>query len=137
MVTEQPQGAGAAAAPALSPTDYTPAAAAPQVDPLAAKVAQWKQQFREVFEIRVQVATADEAVCYIRNPDRNILAFSLTKVMNKQLLEAGEFILMNCWLGGDERCNPNSPQAFDPAIVAAAMEAAQSIELLAATSKKL
>ena len=102
-----------------------------------AQVANWKKQHREVHEIRVQVAPDDEAVCYIHNPDRNIMAYCLTRTLNKQLLEAGEFLLMNCWLGGDERCNPNSAVGNDMAIVAAALEAAQSLEMLASSSKKL
>ena len=120
---------------AMNPDDY--ASVAPATDPMAAKIAQWKQQNREVTEIRVMVAPGDEAVCYLKNPDRNITAYALTRTMNKQLLEAGEFLLRNCWLGGDERLNPDSPQAFDPAIIAASMEAAQCVEMLASTSKKL
>lgn len=130
------QGAGSDA-PVLNAADYAPAAAPISVDPMAAKIAQWKTQHREVHEIRVQVPGGEDAVCYICNPNRNILAYALTKTVSKQLLEAGEFILMNCWLGGDERCNPNSPGAFDPIVVAAAIEAANSIEILAANSKKL
>lgn len=121
----------------LVPVDYAPAQPAPAVDPLAAKLANWKTQHREVTEIRVQIAEGDEAIGYIHNPDRNIIAYSLTRIMNKQVLEGGEFILRNCWLGGDERLNPDSSAAYDPAVVAAAMQAARSIEMLSATSKKL
>jgi hypothetical protein len=127
----------AAAGRSLSPADVQPVATAPAATPVDARVAQWKAQHREVHEIRVNISEADEAVCYIRNPDRNVIAYALTKTMNKQLLEAGEFLLLNCWLGGDERCNPASPAAYDPAIVAAAMEAAGIIELLSSSSKKL
>ncbi|MDF7809911.1 hypothetical protein P1X16_00920 [Hymenobacter sp. YC55] len=129
--------AGAPASASLQPADYAPAAAAPAVDPMAAKIEQWKRQHREVHQIDVQIAEGDVATCYIHNPNRNILAYALTRTLNKQLLEAGEFMLMNCWLGGDERCNPNSPQCYDPAVVAAAMHAAQSVEMLASNSKKL
>jgi hypothetical protein len=127
----------AAAGLSLSPADVQPVATAPQPTAEQAKIEQWKKQHREVHEIRVQLTETDEAVCYIKNPDRNILAYALTKTINKQLLEAGEFLLLNCWLGGDERCNPASPAAFDPAIVAAALEAAGAIEMLASSSKKL
>jgi hypothetical protein len=123
------------------PNDYAPGAAPaptaqPALDPYAAQVAKWKHQHREVTEITVTLQDGSEASCFIHNPDRNVIAFALTKVMNKQLLEAGEFLLMNCWLGGDEQCNPNNPKAYDPAVVAACLQAAQTVELLAASSKK-
>jgi hypothetical protein len=137
--TAAPGSESGAAGAGLSPADYGPASApaAPVAVAEDARVAQWKKQHREVHEIRVQIAEADEAVCYIHNPDRNIMAYCLTRTLNKQLLEAGEFLLLNCWLGGDERCNPKSATGQDLAIVAAALEAAKSLEMLASSSKKL
>jgi hypothetical protein len=122
---------------ALQPNSYAPAPAAPAVDPLQQQIEKWKRQHREVHEVSVVIAEGDVAVCYIHNPDRNVLAYAISRTLKAQVIEAGEFILSNCWLGGDERCNPNSSQCFDPAVIAAAMDVAQSIELLAHSSKKL
>ena len=122
---------------ALTADDYAPQPGQAALTPLEQQLARWKQQHREVTAITVHISEAEEATAYIRNPDRNVIAYALNRVMNKQLLEAGEFLLLNCWLGGDERLNPNSPHCFDPAVVAAALQAAQSIEMLAASSKKL
>jgi hypothetical protein len=140
MVTNQTAAPGSesgAAAAGISPADYAPTTAAPVATPEDARVANWKLQHREVHEISVEISEGDVAKCWIKNPDRNVMAWCLTRTLNKQLLEAGEFLLINCWLGGDERCNPNSPAAFDPAVVAAALTAAQSLEMLASSSKKL
>lgn len=110
-------------------------AAAPAL--LTEQVARWKQQHREVLEVRVQVAEGDEAIAYLKPADRNVIAFALTKVMSKQLLEAGEFLLRNCWLGGDERMKDGSPVADDRIIVAGAIEAAGTLDLLSSSSRKL
>ena len=129
--------AAAPAAAALQPDSYGPAATAPAVSALQQQIEQWKRKHREVHEVSVQISETDTAVCYIHNPDRNVMAYAISRTLKAQVVEAGEFILSNCWLGGDERCNPNSPACFDPAVIAAAMDVAQSIELLSHSSKKL
>jgi hypothetical protein len=128
MVESTPTAAG------LQPaaTGAAPAAA----DHYAPLVEQWKRQHKQVTEITID-APGETVRCFIHNPDRNVIAYALTKVMNKQPLEAGEWILNNCFLGGDPRCNPGSEQADDSLVIAAAMEAAGTIELLSANSKKL
>jgi hypothetical protein len=136
--------AATAAAGAPQPTDYAPAGPAPEasaapavIDPYAAFITRWKAQHKDVIEITVIDDDNTEVRCFHHNPDRNVIAQALTMVMNKKVVEAGEFVLMNTWLGGDERCNPNNPGADDSMVVAASKEAAGNINLLASRSKKL
>jgi hypothetical protein len=131
----------AAYAPAGAPGAPGAAAAAPgeqpAPDPYAPQIELWKRQHKTVTEITISGAAGEVVRCFIHNPDRNVIAYALTCTMNKKLLEAGEWILNNCFLGGDPRCNPGSEQQDDALVIAAAMEAAGTIELLAASSKKL
>jgi hypothetical protein len=103
-----------------------------------AQLESWKQQHpRGVQEITVTVAAADLAVGYLKPADRNLIAVALSKVTKNQILEAGEFLLQNCWLGGDPRMNPAASLADDDVIVAAAMQAASTVNILDASVKKL
>jgi len=121
-----------------APEQHYAAQAAPALaTELAQQIARWKQQHRDVLQITVEVGPGDQAICYLKPADRNIIAFALKQVMSKNLLEAGEFLLRNCWLGGDERMQDGGSQADDRIIVAAAIEAAGTIDLLSAASKKL
>jgi hypothetical protein len=127
-----------AAAPLAS--DYAPAApaaAAPAANPYAALIEGWKGRYKSVMQITVKDDTGAESLCFHHNPDRNVIGQALTLVMSKKVMEAGEMVLMNTWLGGDERCNPNNPGADDTMVVAASMAAAGNIELYSASSKKL
>jgi hypothetical protein len=94
----------------------------------------WKKQFGDVHQIDVIVSKDDTATCYIKpaDSDRNIVAAAMSKFNKGQLLETGEFMLQNCWLGGDVRCKDEAKIA-----IAAAMQAAGTIEFLESSSKKL
>jgi hypothetical protein len=124
------------AAAAALPTAPAPTPAA-ELDPYAGQIERWKSRHKSVTEITVRTDEGETLRGFIHNPDRNVIAQALTMVINKKILEAGELLLMNCWLGGSERMNPNNPDCDDSVVVAASKEAAGTIELLAASSKKL
>lgn len=100
------------------------------------QIENWKQQYGEVSALEVRVSAEDTAVAYLKPADRNVVAFALSKTMQNKLLEAGEFILINTFIGGDERLRLKG-QAEGPVQIAAAIAAAQSVELLDAQVKKL
>jgi hypothetical protein len=133
----QPEDYAAPGAAAAAAAPTAPAPPAPAADPYAAQIARWKGRHRSVTEITVRLADDQVVRGFIHNPDRNVIAQALTMVINKKILEAGEFLLMNCWLGGDECMNPNNEDCDDAVVVAASKEAAGTIELLSANSKKL
>ena len=55
----------------------------------------WKKEYKDVFEYRV-----DGRVCYLRTPDRKILAYAQT-VSNGNEMSFNETLLENCFIGGD------------------------------------
>lgn len=63
----------------------------------------WKKKYNKVHEISVEVSEDDIAIGYLRNPSRDHKAIALSLYQQNKPLETGEFLLQNCWLGGDER----------------------------------
>ena len=55
----------------------------------------WKKQYSDIFAVK-----ADGKVCYLRKPDRKIMAYVST--LSNNPIKANEAILNNCWLGGSE-----------------------------------
>ena len=68
-----------------------------------AQIDAWKQAHGAVYQVTVNVAEGETAVCYLKKAGRNVVAYALTQLASNRLLEAGEFILDNCFIGGDER----------------------------------
>jgi uncharacterized ubiquitin-like protein YukD len=84
-------------------------------------------------EVKMDAEGKDYACGYIQVTDnRNILAFALGKISNKDKIGAGEYILANCWVAGDDRLKNDGK-----ASISAAIEALESVELLDASSKKV
>lgn len=67
----------------------------------------WKDKYnkngQKVQKISVKVTDDDTAIGYLKPPTRDHKAIALTKFNAGQILETGEFLVQNCWLGGDER----------------------------------
>lgn len=63
----------------------------------------WKTKFGKVHKITVEVTEDDTAVGYLKPPNRDHKAIALSMFNQNKILETGEFLLQNCWLGGDER----------------------------------
>ena len=60
-----------------------------------AKIDSWKKQHGEIFAV-----TGDNKVCYLKKPDRKILAY-ITSLGNNPI-KMNEALINNCWLGGSE-----------------------------------
>lgn len=64
------------------------------------QIAAWKKEHGDVF-----VFKTDESVCYLKKPDRKIIgAYS---ALQNTPIRANEYLLANCWLGGDETFKTN------------------------------
>lgn len=90
-----------------------------------AQIKEWKKNHKEVFKIAVEVSENDTAVCYLKKLKRDHIAIALTLYNQDKLLECGEFIVQNAWLGGDERCKKHEDIA-----VSAAIQANQLVKFL-------
>lgn len=67
------------------------------------QIAKWKKDHGKVYKITVKVDENDQAVGYLKKPNRNHKATALSMYNQNKILECGEFLRDNCWLGGDER----------------------------------
>jgi hypothetical protein len=87
-----------------------------------AQLKEWKDKYnkngQKVQKISVEVSEGDTAVGYLKPPTRDHKAIALTSFNNGKILETGEFLIQNCWLGGDERIK-NNPVVNEAAAVQA------------------
>ena len=86
----------------------------------------WKKQYGMVFQV-----TVDDKIAYLRKPDRQIIAYGLTKVSTDPL-GFNEVILKNCWIAGDEEIKTN-----DDYFMAVSAQLEQIMEVKTADIKKL
>jgi hypothetical protein len=63
----------------------------------------WKREHKTIFEISVKVTEGDVATGYIKKPSRDVVSRAISLAKRNQVIEAGDFIMQNSWLGGDER----------------------------------
>lgn len=82
------------------------------------QIAQWKKEHKKVFTIEVKVDENDKAVGYLKPPTRNHKAIALSMYSQNKILECGEFLRDNCWLGGDDRLKTDADIADSAAISA-------------------
>ncbi len=83
------------------------------------QIKNWKKEHKKVHILRITVEGDDVAVGYLKKPSRNHKATALSMYSQNKILEAGEFLKTNCWLGGDERLL-NSEDVADSASIQAA-----------------
>ena len=57
------------------------------------QIAQWKSQHTDIYSF-----TADGKICYLRKPDRKVLAY-VSSIGNNPI-KIAETMINNCWLGG-------------------------------------
>lgn len=98
-----------------------------ELDPQA--LAELKAKHGELHIIEVKISGDDTAVAYLKPADRNVVAYGLTKSMKSQIVEAGEFVLKNCYVGGDERLKLTGPVAENKAQLTAAIAAASLLDM--------
>jgi hypothetical protein len=63
----------------------------------------WKKKYNKVHKITVELPKGEKAIGYLRSPNRDHKAIALSLYQQNKPLETGEFLLQNCWLGGDDR----------------------------------
>jgi hypothetical protein len=103
------------------------------------EIAKWAadlggKEFIKVIEL--SEADGKVSVGYVKKPNRIVLANAMSMVMDKQQIGAGEYLLDNCWLGGDMRMR--SLEYADTDIrVAAAWAMYEQTPLLVATVKNV
>lgn len=78
----------------------------------------WKKEHKKVHTLKVTVSDGDVAVGYLKSPTRNIKATALSMYSQNKILESGEFLRDNCWLGGDERLKTDGDIADSAAMAA-------------------
>lgn len=83
-----------------------------------AQLKAWKAKHGWIQKITVEIGENDTAVGYLRKPTRDHKAIALSLFSQNQILECGEFLLQNCWLGGDERLKDADDIADSAAIQA-------------------
>lgn len=96
------------------------------------QLAAFKKAHTDVFKISVKRADGTKAVCYLKPADRNVTAMAMSKMGANKLLEAGEALLTNCWLAGDEDIKTN-----DKLYVAAAQQAYSAFDIPESEVEKL
>lgn len=88
------------------------------------QIADWKKKFGTIHRLSVIVKkdaegkVTEEAVGYLRKPTRNHKATAMSMYSQNKILECGEFLRNNCWLGGDERLKDSGDIADTAAIQA-------------------
>ncbi len=78
----------------------------------------WKKKHKtdKLHVVRVKVSEDDIAVGFLKPPKRHIKATALSMYSQHKILECGEFLRDNCWLGGDERLKTDEDIADSAAI---------------------
>lgn len=109
-----------------------------QLGPDEIKALKSEHQTDELHEIEVIVAKNDEdepidiAVGYIKEPNRNVVAMAMKKMSASDLVGAGDIIIANCFVSGDERLKKDKKVS-----VAASVQAANAVDLLTGSIKKV
>lgn len=102
----------------------------------AQQIKDWKketgQQYLDMIKVKLPNADNEFAVCYLKEPPREIKAKAMTMYAQKQIMETGEFVIQNCWLGGDERIKTDERISE-----AAAVEANGLVEFYETFSEKI
>ena len=109
-----------------------------QLGPDEIKALKVEHKVDELHEIEVVVAKNDDgdpidvAVGYIKEPNRNVVALAMRKMSTSDLVGAGDVIIANCFVAGDERLKTDKKVS-----IAAAFQAANAVDLLTGSIKKV
>ena len=84
------------------------------------QIAEWKLKNKtdKLHKLTVKDKDGNPIVGYLKPPGRQIKATALSMYSQNKILECGEFIRDNCWLGGDERLKMSGDIADTAAIQA-------------------
>ena len=89
------------------------------------RMASWKKEFGKVHKIEVKVSESEKVTGYLREPSRDQYGTCAQIAQKKTALAGGEFILNNCWLGGDDRIKSD-----DKVYISAAISAMELFDFL-------
>lgn len=92
-----------------------------------AKVDELKKEYGAIYEL-----SSGEHKAFFKNPDRNALALALSYRAKDKVLEAGEVLLDNCYVGGDKAIVEDEMLR-----IAASLQIANIVELPDVQVKKL
>ncbi len=95
------------------------------------QLAAWKKQYEAdgpIKEIKLIVSPTEHSFGYLKpaGSSRIIVAKAMSLHHQNLIFETGEFILNNCWIGGDERMRTDAKMSIN-----AATFAAQTVEFMA------
>lgn len=84
------------------------------------QISEWKKKYKteKLHKLTVKDKDGNPIVGYLKPPGREIKATALSMYSQNKILECGEFIRDNCWLGGDERLKMSGDIADTAAIQA-------------------
>ncbi len=104
------------------------------------QIAYWKKQHGGCSSIRIK-----EHICYLKPADKNSLSYALSMIRVRvddpskaaevgvdRIIQLGEVVLRNCWLGGSEEIR-TIPKFW----ISAAVAAGDMVELVEAELKNL
>lgn len=98
------------------------------------QIAEWQKQYGEgnIDVLKVKISENETALAYLKPIDRDVAAKAMSMYAEKQVIQTGEFIINNCWLGGDDRIKTNEKVSM-----AAAVQANALVEFLETSVEKL
>lgn len=84
------------------------------------QIKEWKKKYKtdKLHKLTVKDTNGTPIIGYLRPPGREVKATALSMYSQNKILECGEFIHDNCWLGGDERLKMSGDIADTAAIQA-------------------
>lgn len=84
------------------------------------QIDEWKKKHKtdKIHKLTVKDKDGNPLVGYLKPPGREVKATALSMYSQNKILECGEFIRDNCWLGGDERLKMDGDIADTAAIQA-------------------
>lgn len=91
----------------------------------AEEIEAWKKQNGEVYAV-----SCEDSICYLKKPSRQTL--SAMSQLVKDPIKSSEFLLNNCWLGGDD-----SIKTDDEKFLAVVGQLGELVKVKAAKLEKL
>jgi len=92
----------------------------------------WKKKYDGLHKIEVEISESEKLTCYLREPSRDQYGTCAMIAQKKTALAGGEYILNDCWLGGDERIKTE-----DKVYISAALSAMELFDFLPSSISKL
>jgi hypothetical protein len=81
----------------------------------------WKKEYKEVHVLEVKRTDGTKVTAYLKPPGREVVALAMSKYSQDKILESGETVLNNCFLGGDTSFKTDYKVAMSAAIQASSI----------------